>query len=80
MSNFLNVVKLLSYLDGYKTWLAASGLFGLALYQLSQGELEQAVQSFMGGLAAVGIRHAVAKKDAEAKKVEEETVVEEDYK
>ncbi|MFZ9794200.1 MAG: hypothetical protein ACO3F3_17885 [Gemmataceae bacterium] len=46
-------------LNGYKTYLAAAGLFGLALYQFSQGQVEQAIQSFLGGLAAVGLRNAL---------------------
>ena len=39
----------LDKLNGLKTYLAAAGLFVLA------------VQSFLGGLAALGIRHAIAK-------------------
>ena len=46
-------------LNGYKTYLAAVGLFGLALYQFSQGQVESAIQSFLGGLAAFGIRNAL---------------------
>jgi|GEM_PF-1419546 hypothetical protein len=49
----------MNLLNGYKTYLAAAGLFGLALYQFSQGQVEQAVQSFLGALAAVGIRNAL---------------------
>jgi len=49
----------MNLLNGYKTYLAAVGLFGLALYQFSQGQVEQAVQSFLGALAAVGIRNAL---------------------
>ena len=54
-------MKPLQLLDGYKTYLAAAGLFGLALWQFSQGDLPGAMQSFLGGLAALGIRHALAK-------------------
>jgi hypothetical protein len=49
------------WLDGKKTYLAAAGLFGLALYQFSVGQVDPAVQSFLAALAALGLRHAVAK-------------------
>jgi hypothetical protein len=48
-------------LDGIKTYLAAAGLAGLALYQASTGDYVGAYTSLMGALAAVGIRHAIAK-------------------
>ena len=44
---------------GYKTYLACAGLFGLALYQFSQGQIEQASQSFLAALAAYGLRSAL---------------------
>jgi hypothetical protein len=47
--------------DGYKTYLAALGLFGLAVYQLSQGDYPAAVQNVLAALAATGLRHAVGK-------------------
>jgi len=46
-------------LEGYKTYLACAGLFGLALYQLSQGQFEQAGQSFLAAMAAYGLRSAM---------------------
>ena len=46
-------------LSGYKTYLAAAGLLGLALYQFSQGQVEAAIQSFLGALAAFGLRQAL---------------------
>lgn len=49
----------MNILSGYKTYLAAAGLFGLALYQFSVGNLESAIQSFLGGLAALGLRNAI---------------------
>lgn len=49
----------MNLLNGYKTYIAAAGLMGLALYQFSQGQVEQAVQSFLGALAAFGIRNAL---------------------
>lgn len=47
-------------LDGYKTYLAALGLFGLALYQLSQGEIEAGVKTATQALAILGLRRAIA--------------------
>jgi hypothetical protein len=54
-------MKILNVLNGYKTYLAAIGLVGLAVYQASTSQYEQAVQSFLAALATVGLRHAVAK-------------------
>ena len=54
---------LLIWFDGKKTYLAVAGLLGLAVYQLSIGQPEPAVQSFLAALAAAGLRHAVAKSD-----------------
>ena len=72
------ILKLLTGLatktDGGKTYLAAAGLFGLALWQVSSGNYEPAIQSFLGGLAALGVRHAVSKAAEEGKAaVQEET-------
>lgn len=49
-------------LDGYKTYLAAAGLFGLALYQVSVGEYTGALETFFAALAVFGVRHAMARK------------------
>lgn len=46
-------------LNGYKTYLAAAGLLGLALYQFSQGSMDTALQSLMAALAAFGLRQAI---------------------
>ncbi len=45
---------------GWSTYLAAAGLLGYALYQVSTGDYPAAVQSFFAALAAFGIRRAVA--------------------
>jgi hypothetical protein len=45
--------------EGYKTYLACAGLIGLAIYQLSEGHIEQAYQSFLAALAAYGLRNAL---------------------
>jgi hypothetical protein len=50
-----------NFLSGYKTYIAGVGLIGLALYQLSTGDYSAAAQSFLAGLTAVGLRHAIAK-------------------
>ena len=47
--------------DGYKTYIAAIGLTGLAVYQVSLGDFDQAAQTILSALAAFGLRHAVAK-------------------
>jgi hypothetical protein len=57
---------MLKFLDGYKTYLAGVGLIGLGLYQVSIGHLEQAGQSFLAGLAAFGLRSAIAKQSPPA--------------
>lgn len=44
-----------------KTFWAAVGLVGLAVYQATQGQMDTAWQSFMAALAALGIRHALYK-------------------
>jgi hypothetical protein len=54
-------VNILNVLSGYKTYIAAAGLFGLSLYQLSQGQYDQAGQSILAALAAAGLRSAIAK-------------------
>ena len=45
---------------GYRTYLAALGLLGLSVYQLSEGQVQPAIQSFLAALAAFGIRQAVS--------------------
>jgi len=53
-------VTIPSWLTSKTTW-AAVGLACLAIYQATQGQYDQAVQNFLAALAAIGIRHAVAK-------------------
>ena len=55
---------LASILPGYKTYFAGAGLCGLALYQFSTKDYQGASQSFLAGLAALGLRSAVAKQAA----------------
>jgi hypothetical protein len=54
-------MSLLDLLSGYKTYVAAIGLVGLAVYQFSQGQIDTGVQSLLAALAAAGLRHAVTK-------------------
>lgn len=49
----------MNLLTGYKTYLAAAGLLGLAVYQFSQGQVELAMQSLLGAMAAFGLRQAM---------------------
>lgn len=47
-------------LSGSKTYFAAIGLFGLALFQFSTGEIPQGFQSLFSALVAAGLRAAIA--------------------
>ncbi|VTT96584.1 unnamed protein product [Gemmataceae bacterium] len=46
-------------LAGVRTYVAAAGLVGLSVYQLSQGQVEQAVQSFTIALGLLGLRERI---------------------
>lgn len=54
---------MLDVLSGYKTYIAAAGLLGLAVYQLSQGDLNGALQNLLAALAAFGLRSAIGRKE-----------------
>lgn len=56
----------MDFLLGFKTYLAAAGLLGLALYQFSQGQYQEAYMSLMGALAAFGLRTALGRTEAAA--------------
>lgn len=47
--------------NGAKTYVAAIGLVGLGVYQISQSQLATGVQTILAGLAALGLRHALEK-------------------
>jgi hypothetical protein len=49
----------LDYFAGYKSYIVGAGLIGLALYQLSTGDLSSAGQSLMAGLGLFFARRAV---------------------
>lgn len=48
-------------LPGWKTYIAAAGLLGLALYQFSKGDMNTAWQTLMAAIAAFGLRQAIAR-------------------
>ena len=52
--------SILGLLTGYKTYIAAAGLTGLAVFQASTGDYPQAIQSLLGALTAAGLRHAIS--------------------
>lgn len=54
-------MNILSLVNGYKTYIAAAGLMGLSMYQVSAGQYDQASQTFLAALAAAGLRSAIAK-------------------
>jgi hypothetical protein len=51
---------MLTLLVQYKTYVAAVGLVGLAVYQASNGDLQTAATTFLGALVAAGLRHETA--------------------
>lgn len=51
----------LKWLDGKKTYIAAAAFAVLAVIEYSSGNATQATAYLSAALAAVGIRHAIAK-------------------
>jgi hypothetical protein len=51
-------------LPGFKTYFSAVGLIGLAVYQFSQNDYASALQSLLAGIAAFGVRSALARHEA----------------
>jgi len=49
----------MTFLAGYRTYIAAIGLLGLAVHQLTEGQVDKALESFFLALAAFGIRKAL---------------------
>ncbi len=47
-------------LKGYKTYIAAAGLLGLAIFQFSTGQVAPGLQSLFAALSAAGLRGAIA--------------------
>lgn len=52
----------MDFLAGYRTYIAAVGLVGLGLYQLSQGQIEAALESFAQALGLFGLRAAIGRR------------------
>jgi hypothetical protein len=50
-------------LAGSKSYIAAIGLIGLAIYQLTQKDYVAGIQSIMAAIAAFGIRNAVGRQE-----------------
>jgi hypothetical protein len=48
-------------LNGWKTYSAAAGLFGLAVYNFSQGDYGTGWTNLMAALAVFGVRNAMAR-------------------
>jgi hypothetical protein len=51
----------MDFLKGYKTYIAAAGLLGLAVYQFSQGDIDGAIQNVLAAFAAFGMRQAISR-------------------
>lgn len=48
-------------LNGWKTYIAAVGLLGLAVWNFSQADYQTGMTNFLAALAAFGIRSAMAR-------------------
>jgi hypothetical protein len=53
-------LAILNALNGYKTYIAAAGLFGLSIFQFSTGQVPAGVQTLLSALAAAGLRQAIS--------------------
>ena len=52
---------MLTFLSGFKTYIAGFGLIGLGIYQCTQGDLNAGLKSVSEGLAVIGLGHKLAK-------------------
>ena len=59
VADILAYVFKLKFVEGYRTYISAAGLFALAVYLLAQGQYEQAITNLSLALAALGIREKV---------------------
>ena len=50
----------LGVLNGYKTYIAAAGLLGLGVFQLSTGQIPLGIQTIFSALATAGLRNAIS--------------------
>lgn len=51
----------MNILQGWRTYIAAAGLFGLAVYNFSQGDYPTAWTNLMAAIATFGVRNAMAR-------------------
>ena len=51
----------MNILQGWRTYLSAAGLFGLAIYNLSQSDYVTSWTNLMAALATFGVRNAMAR-------------------
>ena len=58
MGSFLVVVRILS---GLKTYLAATGLVGLAIHQFASGMFGHGAQALLTAMATAALRRAIAR-------------------
>jgi len=48
-------------MKGWKTWLAVAGLSALGVYDIVNGDLDQAMIKLTNALALIGIGHKIEK-------------------
>jgi hypothetical protein len=53
-------VAFLGVLNGYKTYIAAAGLVGLGVFQLSTGQIPLGLQTLFSAMTVAGLRGAIA--------------------
>lgn len=61
--------SIFSIFSGYKTYIAAVGLLGLSVYNLSVGDFTAAGNNLLLALAAIGLRHAVTAQTQQVLKI-----------
>lgn len=61
------ITKLLSFTDGWKTFFSGIGLIGYAAYlafSANPPNVDEAIKTFLAGLAVLGLGHKLAKNTA----------------
>lgn len=58
------ILDLVGMFKGKRTYLAAAGLVGLAVFNFSTGNLPGAGHALLEGLAAIGLRLAIASQES----------------
>jgi hypothetical protein len=54
-------VRIMNFLNGYKTYIAVAALCLYAGYRATQGQSDEAFRVFMEALGLLGIRHAIGR-------------------